>query len=56
MTSGGNEEDIKKAKALMKNAVIGLIIILVSWSLTYYLIFVFRRTIIDQAVDFTLVP
>ena len=56
MTSGGNEEEVKKAQSLMKNAVIGLIIILVAWSLTYYLIFVFRRTIIDQSVDFTTVP
>ncbi len=56
MTSGGNEEGIKKAQSLMKNAVIGLIIILAAWSLSYYLLFVFRRIIIDQAVDFTHVP
>lgn len=56
MTSGGNEEEVKKAQALMKNAVIGLIIILAAWSLTYYLITVFRRTIIDQSVDFTTIP
>jgi len=56
MTSGGNDEGVKKAKSLMKNAVIGLIIILAAWSLSYYLLFVFRRIIIDQAVDFTHVP
>ena len=56
MTSGGNEEEVKKAQALMKNAVIGLIIILAAWSLTYYLITVFRRTIIDQSVDYTTIP
>lgn len=56
MTAGGNDEAVKKAQSLMKNAAIGLLIILAAWSLTYYLIFVFRRTIIDQAVDFTFVP
>ncbi|MBN2854352.1 hypothetical protein JXK06_02340 [Patescibacteria group bacterium] len=56
MTSGGNEEEVKKAQALMKNAVIGLIIILAAWTITYYLITVFRRTIIDQSVDYTTIP
>jgi len=56
MTSGGNEEEVKKAQALMKNAVIGLIIILAAWSITYYLIYMFRKTIIDQAVDLNFVP
>ena len=56
MTSGGNEDEVKKAQALMKNAVIGLIIILAAWSLTYFAIFAVRRTIIDQKVDFTTVP
>ncbi len=37
MTAGGNEEQIKKAKGLLKNAVIGLVIILMAWSITYFI-------------------
>lgn len=38
MTSGGNEEKIEKAKKILRNAVIGLIIILSSWAITTYII------------------
>jgi hypothetical protein len=38
MTSGGNEEQTKKAISLLKNAVIGLIIILSAWLITRYTI------------------
>jgi len=51
MTSGGNEEDIKKAQKLLTNSIIGLIIILAAWSITVYLIKVFRANIIEQTVD-----
>lgn len=51
MTSGGNEEDIKKAQKLLTNSIIGLIIILAAWSITVYLIRVFRANIIEQTVD-----
>ena len=38
-TSGGDEDKITKAKKILKNAVIGLIIILSSWSIaTFYFI------------------
>lgn len=37
MTSEGNEEKISKAKGLLKNAVIGLAIILASWGIVYFL-------------------
>jgi hypothetical protein len=37
MTAAGNEEQIKKAKGLLKNAVIGLAIILMAWSITYFI-------------------
>ena len=56
MTSEGEQDKIAKAKGILINAVIGLIIILAAWSLTYYLITVFRRTIIDQSVDYTTIP
>lgn len=42
MTAGGNEEQIKKAKKNLSNAVIGLVIILASWSIAY---FILRRMI-----------
>lgn len=39
MTSGGNEEAIKKAQGSIKTAIIGLVIVLAAYSITY---FVFR--------------
>ncbi len=38
MTSGGNSENTEKAKTLLRNAVIGLIIILSSWAITRYVL------------------
>ncbi len=37
-TSEGNEEKIEKAKSILKNAVIGLLIILSSWGITTFII------------------
>lgn len=39
MTAAGNEDSVEKAKSRMKNAVIGLVIVLVSWSLTYFIFY-----------------
>lgn len=36
MTAAGNEDDIKKSKNLIKAAIIGLIIIIAAYSLTYF--------------------
>lgn len=36
MTAAGNEEDIKKAKDLIKAAIIGLIIIVAAYSITHF--------------------
>ncbi|MFH1789897.1 MAG: hypothetical protein ABH832_02405 [bacterium] len=36
MTAGGNEEQIEKSKKLLKRAVIGLIIILSAYSITWF--------------------
>lgn len=52
MTSGGNEEKVKKAVALLKNAVIGLIIILVAWAVTRFIIIMLSRAV-NNAVDYT---
>jgi len=38
MTAGGNEEQLKKAKKNLSNAVIGLVIILASWSISYFIL------------------
>jgi amino acid transporter len=38
MTAAGNEEEAKKAIALIRQAVIGLIIILMAWGITRYFI------------------
>lgn len=37
MTSAGNEEEVKKSLTLLRNAIIGLVIILVSWTITRYI-------------------
>lgn len=36
MTAGGEEENIKKAQGILRNAVIGLVIILASYSITLF--------------------
>lgn len=38
MTAAGNEDKVDTAKSTIKNAVIGLIIIMMSWSLSTYII------------------
>ncbi len=52
MTSGGNEEGVKGAKKMLANSVIGLVIIIVSWSITTWLIERLHRIAVNQAVDF----
>ncbi|MCW1929992.1 MAG: Ig-like domain-containing protein [Candidatus Kerfeldbacteria bacterium] len=41
MTSGGNEEKVEKAKQVLRNAIIGLLIILSAWGIVLYVIGVF---------------
>ena len=36
MTSGGNEENVKKAKTLITNGIIGLLIIVTAYAITYF--------------------
>jgi hypothetical protein len=36
MTSGGNEEAVKKAQGTIKTAIIGLVIVLTAYSITYF--------------------
>lgn len=42
MTAGGNDDAVKKAKSRMTNAVIGVMIALISWSIT---LFIMRRLV-----------
>jgi hypothetical protein len=39
MTAGGNEDQVSKAQSRMKNAIIGLVIVLMSWAITYFVIY-----------------
>ncbi len=36
MTAGGNEEEVQKATARIRNAVIGLVIIVAAYAITYF--------------------
>ncbi|PJC00714.1 hypothetical protein CO074_01165, partial [bacterium (Candidatus Moisslbacteria) CG_4_9_14_0_8_um_filter_36_20] len=38
MTSGGNEEQIKKAKGMIVNAIIGLVIVLLAYAISSFII------------------
>lgn len=38
MTSGGSDDNVKKAKTMMKNAVIGLIIIVIAYALSNFVL------------------
>ena len=52
MTSGGNEEKTKKSLENIKNLAIGLLIILASWGIVYYLLsIIVCVTTTEGAVD-----
>lgn len=52
MTAAGNEEKTKKALGLIKNAVIGLVIVLMSWMITRFIVRQMSRAT-NGAVDYT---
>ncbi|MBN2854303.1 hypothetical protein JXK06_02080 [Patescibacteria group bacterium] len=37
MNAGGNEEEVKKAQTTLKNAIIGLVIVLAAYAITYFI-------------------
>ena len=37
MNAGGNEEEVNKAKTSLKNSIIGLVIVLYAYAITYFL-------------------
>lgn len=39
MTAGGNQEQVEKAQSRMKNAIIGLVIVLSSWAITEFVFY-----------------
>jgi hypothetical protein len=45
MTAAGNEEKTKKAVDLLRDAIIGLVIILAAWAITRYTIIVLNNTV-----------
>lgn len=51
MTAGGNEESTKAALSLIKNAVIGLVIILMAWGITRFTILQLSRAA-NNSVDY----
>ena len=44
MTAGGGEEQLTKAKAILKTSVTGLLIVLASYSITYFVMFYAFKT------------
>jgi len=52
MTSGGNEEKAKAALTLLRNAIIGLVIILLAWAITRMVTIMLSRAV-NNAVDYT---
>lgn len=55
MTSGGNEEKTQHAVGLLKNAVIGLVIVLAAWSITRFAVIIMSKTL-NNTVDYTQYP
>lgn len=41
MTAGGNEEQVKKAQKVLKNSIIGLIVVLASYALSWLILNIF---------------
>ncbi|HZJ41598.1 MAG TPA: hypothetical protein VFD51_01095 [Patescibacteria group bacterium] len=52
MTAGGNQEKTSKALALLKNAVIGLVIVLAAWALTRFTIVMLNRAALNMDTNF----
>lgn len=46
MVSSGNDDEVYKAKEQLKSAIIGLIIVLMSWSITYFVLANIRNAVV----------
>ena len=47
MTAGGNEEKVTKARTRMINAVIGLVIVMIAYGITYFVISRLKESFIE---------
>ncbi len=45
MTAAGNEDQTKKAVAQIRDAVIGLLIVLAAWAITYFILRILSRSV-----------
>jgi len=52
MTAAGNEDQVKKAVAQIRDSVIGLLIVLAAWALTYFILRVLSRAVNNQVMIF----
>ena len=52
MTAAGNQEQTKKAISLLRNAIIGIVIILISWGITRFVLIITGRTV-SNTLDYT---
>lgn len=55
MTAGGNQEKTTKAVSLIKNAVIGLVIVLSAWMITRFTIVMMNRAAINAPLDYPII-
>ncbi|MFA5886899.1 MAG: pilin [Patescibacteria group bacterium] len=55
MTAGGNEEKTKEALEMIRNAFIGLIVVLLAWAITRYSIIILGQAA-GNAVDYRFYP
>jgi len=54
ISARGEEEQIKKATTIIRSAIIGLIIILASWSITYFIAREYKDVVTNQEGDFSI--
>ena len=45
MTAAGNQDQVKKAVAQIRDAVIGLVIVMAAWAITYFILRVINRAV-----------
>lgn len=51
MTAAGNEDQVSKAKTIMKNAIIGLIVITFAWSISRFVLRRLDPRFIESSID-----
>ena len=51
MTASGNDDQVGKARGLIVNSVIGLVIVLTAYSITYFIVTSLLRATQDQSIE-----